>query len=288
MNERLEISKLIIPKLANKQFDYSGMDSLNNCLDRELFTQWPHSIDYKYNSRGFRDQEWPDDLKSAVWCLGDSFTTGIGSCIAHTWPQVLSRHSQCRVINVSMDGASNDWIARTACDVYNLARPRNMVVMWSYLHRREHPDSDLSDQKRRLHHVRSIMAQDFENFDSCRKLVHAHCTNSNLIELIIPNFVVFVDVNTWKRVRDPSWPQLLPPTLEGFKELSSEIVVELRTLHGIDIDPLLEFYTIQQQNPECLTNVIRVEYLDRARDGHHFDLVTGEWVATQVQNFLNL
>ncbi|NBR26034.1 MAG: hypothetical protein EBU08_20080, partial [Micrococcales bacterium] len=61
---------LTLPELANQQFDYSGMDSLNRCLDREVFTQWPHSIDYRYNSRGFRDQEWPEDLESAVWCLG--------------------------------------------------------------------------------------------------------------------------------------------------------------------------------------------------------------------------
>lgn len=287
MNENSEISKLIIPKFVNRQFDYSGMDSLNSCLDRELFTQWPHSIDYKYNSRGFRDQEWPDDLKSAVWCLGDSFTVGVGSCFAHTWPQVLSQHSQHRVINVSTDGASNEWIARTACDAYDLAGPSRMVVMWSYLHRREHPDANLSDHDRRLHSVRSTMAQDFENFDSCRKQVHAHCADSNIIELVIPNFVTSFDDNAWKRVRDPGWPQLLPPTLEEFSDLSPEIVAELRTLHGIDIDQLLEFYTIQQQNPEYLLDVIRVEYLDRARDSHHFNLLTAEWVAAQVQNLLN-
>jgi hypothetical protein len=280
------IDSLTVPELANKQFAYSGIDSLNTCLDKELFIHWPHSIEYKYNTRGFRDQEWPLDLESAVWCLGDSFTAGVGSCIAHTWPQVLSRYSLCRVINVSMDGASNEWIARTARDAYDLARPRNMVIMWSYLHRREHPAAKLSSFNRRLHSVRSTMVQDFENFSSCRKLVQTHCVDSNLIELVIPNFVVSFDNNDWKKIRDPCWPQLLPPTLEEFLDLSSEIVTELRTLHGIDIDQVSEFYTIQQ-HLEFLTDVVRVKYLDRARDGHHFDLVTAEWVATQVQNLLN-
>ena len=282
-----EISKLIIPQLANRQFDYTGMDSLNSCLDRELFTHWPHTIDYRYNSRGFRDQEWPQDLQSAIWCLGDSFTAGIGSCFEHTWPQVLAQHSQRRVITVAMDGASNEWIARTACDVYDLAGPSDIVIMWSYLQRREHPDSNLSDSDRRLHAVRSNMAQDFENFRVCRKQVHTHCTGANLIELIIPNFAVSFDNNTWSKLRAPSWPQLLPSTLKLFKDLSPEIVAELRTLHGMDVDQLRELYTIQHQHPEYLSGVTKVEYLDRARDGHHFDLVTAEWVAKQVQNLLN-
>lgn len=288
MNENSEISKLILPALANQQFDYSGMDSLNRCLDPELFTQWPHSIDYRYNSRGFRDQEWPEDLESAVWCLGDSFTVGLGSCFEHTWPQVLGQHSQRRVITVAMDGASNEWIARTACDAYDLAGPSDIVIMWSYLHRREHPDADLSDLDRRQHHVKSTEIQDFENFDSCRKKVHAHCDNSNLVESIIPNFSnnSFTDA-AWKKTRDPSWPILLPSSLTECQDLYPKIVTELRTLHGLDINGLLEFQAIQQSHPEFLQDLIRVEYLDRARDGLHFDRITAEWVAKQVQNLLN-
>jgi hypothetical protein len=234
LNKKSEISKLILPQFANRQFDYSGMDNLKGCLDQELFLRWPHPVNYKYNSRGFRDQEWPQDLNSAVWCFGDSFTVGIGSCFEHTWPQVLSQHSQRRVINVSMDGASNEWIARQVCDAYDLAQPRRMVLMWSYLHRRENADNVQSDLDRRLHSVRSTIIQDFENLRACRKQVHEHCAGASIIELIIPNFV-----------NDAEQPG--------------------------DFSP----------------DVIRVEYLDRARDGHHFDIVTAEWVATQVQNLLN-
>ena len=279
---------MILPELANRQFDYSGIDSLNNCLDRELFIHWPHTIDYKYNSRGFRDQEWPQDLESAVWCLGDSFTVGLGSCFAHTWPQQLSQHSRRRVINVAMDGASNNWIARTACDTYDLARPSNIVIMWSYLHRRERPDGDLSDLDRRLQYVQSTDTQDFENFNSCRKKVHAHCADSNLTELIIPNFCNnYFTAGAWEKIRDPSWPVLLPGTLKDFRALPPAIVTELRTIHNMDIDQLLEFYTAQQQYSDTFKDLIRVEYLDRARDGHHFDILTAEWVAKQVQNLLN-
>jgi len=233
LNEKPENSNLIKPQFCNKQFDYSGIDNLKGCLDKKLFLQWPYPVTYNYNSRGFRDQEWPQDLNSSVWCIGDSFTVGIGSCFEHTWPQALNQRSQRSVINVSMDGASNEWIARTACDAYDLAQPRNIVIMWSYLHRRENSNLDLLDLDRRLHSVRSTIHQDFENLSMCRKQVHNHCVSSNLIELVIPNFVNDID-----------------------------------------------------QHCDFLTNVIKVEYLDRARDGHHFDIVTSEWVAKQVQNLL--
>jgi hypothetical protein len=186
-----------------------------------------------------------------------------------------------------MDGASNEWIARQACDAYDLAQPRNIVIMWSYLHRRENSNLDILDLDRRLHYVRSTMHEDFENLSVCRKQVLNHCADANPIELIIPNFGVSFDTNTWSRLRDPSWPQLLPSTLTEFLDLSPEIVTELRTLHGIDIDQLVEFFTIQQQIPEFLAGIVRVGYLDRARDGHHFDRITAEWVAKQVQNLLN-
>ncbi len=88
-------SLLTVPELANRQCDYTGIDSVNECLDRELFTQWPHVIDYRYNSRGFRDQEWPQDLASAIWCLGDSFTVGLGSRFEQTWP-LVQRHRWSR------------------------------------------------------------------------------------------------------------------------------------------------------------------------------------------------
>ena len=281
-------SPLHLPQFVNKQFDYSGLDSYNTCLDRELFTHWPHTINYQYNSRGFRDQEWPQDLESAIWCLGDSFTVGIGSCFQHTWPQVLSQHSHSRVITVAMDGASNEWISRQVCNVYDLAQPRNIVIMWSYLHRREHPDTGLTDLKRRVFADGSNDIQNFKNFYSCREKVHAHCADSNLIELIVPNFSnnSFSDV-AWEKIRDPSWPIKLLLNAKECQDLYPKIATELRTVHGLDLDGMLEFQLIQQQHPEFLSDLIRVESLDRARDGHHFDLLTAEWVAKQVQNLLN-
>ena len=83
---------LILKSRVNMQCNESGIDSYKKCLDRDHFKNFPHAVEYRYNTRGFRDLEWPDDhqeLKNAIWCVGDSFTVGIGSPFRHTWPQVL-------------------------------------------------------------------------------------------------------------------------------------------------------------------------------------------------------
>ena len=118
---------------AGARFKYSGIDSPEYCADPVHFGQWTLPIEYQYNSRGFRDQEWPEDLKSAVWCLGDSFTVGLGMPQDQTWPGLL----ESRTVNISLDGASNGWISRQACIVLEQLQPKVMVIHWSYSHRRE-------------------------------------------------------------------------------------------------------------------------------------------------------
>jgi hypothetical protein len=119
---------------------FSGLDHPSHHRQepsKTNFLSYPYQIDYRYNSRGFRDNEWPSDLKSAIWCFGDSFTAGIGVPFEHTWPQVLAKHCSSNTVNISMDGASNDWIARKVLRVLNDIAPRIVVIHWSYIHRRE-------------------------------------------------------------------------------------------------------------------------------------------------------
>jgi len=41
-----------------------------------------------------------------------------------------------------------------------------------------------------------------------------------------------------------------------------------------------------QQSLELDSGIIEVKQLDRARDGHHFDIVTAQWVVDQIKNNL--
>lgn len=275
----MDIVDLIIPSNANKSCQYSGMDTVDLCMDLDHFKSYPYNVNYNYNSRGFRGQEWPSgksDLADAIWCVGDSFTVGIGAPIEHTWPEKLAALTNRRTINVSMDGASNEWIARTTKKIVNAISPRHIVVMWSFTHRREHPDTRLDDSQRIQHYVKSTVEQDWDNFLQCKHEIQQ--LNSNIIEFAVPNFHSNEYVlKIWNSLRGADWPQTPPDTLDEFLKLPHGILSELKHLHNC-FDNLQDIFLFQQQL-WSEHNVIAVNQKDHARDGFHFDLITAEWAA---------
>ena len=70
-------------------------------------------VKYNYNSRGFRDNEWPTkNLVDTIWCFGDSFTVGLGQPQNECWPKVLESKINKKTINISLNGGSVNWITR--------------------------------------------------------------------------------------------------------------------------------------------------------------------------------
>jgi hypothetical protein len=232
----------------------TGIDSLYNCLDKKYFINYPYPISYEYNSRGFRDLEWPVDLKNSIWCIGDSFTTGIGSTHNHTWPVVLSKKSNIRTINISLDGCSNNWIARKSIEIIKQIRPTNIVIMWSYFHRRE-IKSDESDEDRRIWHVNSTIEEDKTNFRKCINDVMS-ANPKNLINCMIPNAHVTEEFKKKKLFKN------IFPLISKKHQLFDDITKDIPNFIG-------EFSS-----------------LDTARDGHHFDLITSEKVVSLILPFL--
>lgn len=276
------LPEFILPSRANQRREYSGIDSPNECLDPDHFRSYPHNISYSYNSRGFRDTEWPSsksELADAIWCVGDSFTVGVGAPIDHTWPNRLAAVTGRRVINVSMDGASNEWIARTTKKIVSNITPVNIVIMWSYTHRREDPDAALSDEQRAQHYIKSTVEEDWDNFLHCNREIKQ--INSDIIQFAIPMFHSdeFV-LKTWNSIRDQSWPVDPPYSLNELYKLPHDIQTELKNLHRC-FDNLQDIFKFQQQ---LLLdhNVVSVTLRDYARDGHHFDLITADWVANRA------
>jgi len=216
----------------------SGIDSFKECRDKAHYLEYPHQISYQFNSRGFRDREWPSDLQSAIWCLGDSFTAGVGSPINHTWARQVELTNKQPTINVSLDGASNDWIARRACNIILTVQPRNMIIMWSYVHRREDPDTKLSDEDRRVGSLNGATElEDQTNFQTCISLIEQSSTN--IVHFIIP--LAYAAAHNNSIAKD--W---LPDYIK------------------------------------------EVPQLDFARDGHHFDILTSQWVAQRAASELIL
>lgn len=266
------LPSFVLPSRTDLVEHYSGLDSLKECLDRSWFEQYPHAVEYRYNSRGFRDQEWPEslqELKDAIWCVGDSFTVGLGSPVEHTWPQVLQQQTGVRTINVSLDGASNSWISRKALDILREIQPKFLVVQWSYLHRREDSDNSKSDEQRRVLVEELDFNKNLDNFLNCVNSIEEHKNNCRVIHSIIPNTGLTFDLNkVWEEIKGPSWPQTLPSDITGIPEW---IIDELKTQHGLDLLLL-----------NNLKEIIEVRQLDRARDGHHYDLETSQQFCQQI------
>lgn len=278
------LSDLILPSRISQVWSESGIDSPEFCHDKTWFYKYPHDVEYHYNSRGFRDAEWPtdpDDLKDAIWCLGDSFTVGLGSPIDHIWPRVLQARTGIRTINISMDGASNDWISRQAKQIQQEIQPYHMVIMWSYLHRRESKNHRLDDESRRMHtDPHGDISTDLENFKS--NISSVIDGTSNLSQLIIPQ--AFPEY-TWEKIRGKDWPKDYPDDPETLSEfIKYEIRNKFNCWDSLRDEARLEIKKYHQASIELLEthSIKQVEKLDLARDGHHFDLITSRWVVDQI------
>lgn len=181
---------LCLRRRQNQTWEYSGIDSREHCVNLEHFLQYPWPINYCYNSRGFRDDEWPntlEDLQQAVWCIGDSFTVGIGVPFEHTWFRILQKHTGLRCINISLDGASNDWIARRGVQILQEIQPRYMILHWSYVERREKPTGE-HDEDRRDQQVKYSEKENVANMHHNISTVETHKAETLLIHSVIPRF----------------------------------------------------------------------------------------------------
>lgn len=290
MGTAVILPDFILPGRVNQCWAYSGIDSPTDCLDKTHFKQYPHTINYQYNSRGFRDWEWPDtleELKNAIWCLGDSFTVGLGSPVEHTWPWLLQKQTGRRVINISMDGASNNWIARQVKKIQQTVAPKTIVIMWSYLHRRESNNQLNTDEDRRLHSdLFSDDATDLDNFKHCVELVDY---SSNVVQFSIPDYTAISLDNVavaWSTLRGHSWPLGHPTTPQQLLELPEFVQHELK--QQLKVWPQFQQDLELYHRLSTLTNgIVNVKRLDLARDGHHFDCVTAQWVVDQTVDRLN-
>jgi hypothetical protein len=123
-----------------------GLDSLEHCFDKNHYRSYPDNIVYKFNSMGYRTSE--KIQGDEILAIGDSFTLGLGVNVEDTWSAQLSTLLNYPVLNFSLNGASNDWIARRSAELLKFVKPRAIVVHYTFSHRREHPFSDWHDDER--------------------------------------------------------------------------------------------------------------------------------------------
>jgi hypothetical protein len=286
---------------VNLEETSSGMDSEDFCQNPRWFAQYPHNVTYKYNSRGFRDTEWPDDLTNAIWCVGDSFTLGIGSPQHHTWPTVLQRKTHTRCINVSLDGASNQWISRKIVSLSQCLLPRCVVVHWSYIHRRESSESILT--KTIDNHCNKMWN---EFYNKIKDPAWPDCSTVNDIDQL-PEFIKkeIVKIHAGPREQllltyrpepgladDEDRRLYFDPTSDESADINN-IIDCIAAVNALGINVIHSFipgfaseYAISEiikylDQQQC-RYVLPFGKLDLSRDGHHYDTLTSEFFTDQI------
>jgi hypothetical protein len=292
---------MILPEVeltyrANEVSSVSGIDALPFCFDKKHFTSFPYQVEYRFNSRGFRDTEWPDtmeELNNCFWCFGDSFTSGVGSPQSHTWVSALQQKTGNRCINVSMDGASNDWIARKVLEVLSVLSPKAVFIQWSYLQRGESSQIHLSDEKRRVLSTYMSLDKQYDNFITNFNNVNTAAASSSVMTLhsIIPQqpfYTSDAEAQTlWNMVKGDSWPVEFPKTRSELLDLQKSIMSELKNSYLHTYDSLCNVCFMKEHPSgfnlvESLAsgaNFIKFKQIDIARDGHHYGIKTADTVA---------
>jgi len=265
-----------IKSQINNHRDISGMDSPEYCLRPEHYNTYPYAVDYQYNSRGFRDQDWPNELQNVIWCLGDSFTSGIGVPYTHTWPQILERTMGRRCINVSLDGASNNWIARQAQTLINEIAPSALVIQWSFSHRREQDVDIILDQTWQKYYqvIRDPSWPDCPHHKEFNALPE-HIQQEIKQDPRFNSWYEEVDLDSERRLQHIKSTRLedLKNTRECIDSISHQTTTKI--IHSfIPKWHIGVFDTARDFNFYGHASIGEVDQIDWGRDGFHYDIKT--------------
>ena len=294
------LPSFVLPSYCNTVAGYTGMDSPEQCFDPVHFAAYPKPILYQYNSRGYRDREWPPAPQHAVWCFGDSFTVGLGSAYSHTWCQQLEQVSNIRTVNISMNGASNDWIVRKVQEMSQEIRPRAVVLHWTYLHRRETQSWDIEhlvDQNWQQFYSQ-IKDSSWPRCDHFRQFgqLPQHIQQEILDQHVDPERDYWFRTDYEKTIdehRMQEFDVMATPEQDVQNLITAIDQVEqlgLLVVHSFIPGFAPDSATQEQIQTHCQQHGYRVvcdlKRLDRARDGHHYDILTARWLADQVAQLI--
>jgi hypothetical protein len=108
---------------------------------------------YRFNSLGFRSDEFDPSARLKIFVAGCSYTFGLGIAAERTWPALLKKRladklgvppDQANLQNFSQIGASNGYIARTIIRQCERVRPDLAVIAFTHRERIEYLAPDVT------------------------------------------------------------------------------------------------------------------------------------------------
>ena len=122
-----------VPNRINYHKQHCNIDSTN----LYTFDASTQNFDYKFNSWGFRDEDFEKYIgKKVNICLGDSIAVNIGGPVEHSWPSQLKTYFDIPTLNFGMEMAGNDALNIVYNKLKEIFDIQNVFVMYSFFHRR--------------------------------------------------------------------------------------------------------------------------------------------------------
>jgi hypothetical protein len=176
---------IIIPRYANLTCSELGHDSPQH-VGNKFCNYTP--VQYHFNANGFRTHDFSEIDSDCILVFGDSFTLGLGTNIENRFTDVMQQQLGLKVFNISLNGASNDWIARRVVDMLNFVQPRAVVIHYTFSHRREHADTTWFDDERTLCEPQYTDLENFYNWQKNFNLIVNTVGHIPLIHSFIPTW----------------------------------------------------------------------------------------------------
>jgi hypothetical protein len=176
-----------IPFYANLQSDSLGLDNQAHCYNHRMFDQ--HTpVHYHFNQIGFRTHSVDKFKHNAILVLGDSFTLGLGNNLIDRYTDILEQQLSHQVLNFSLNGASNDWIARKLQQLLPLFQPRAIILHYTFSHRRERPRPDWHDDERTECEPLYSSQENYQNWFANFQTIQALAGDTKLVHSFISNW----------------------------------------------------------------------------------------------------
>lgn len=126
----------------NQEMIFSPTDSdTEENYDKNPSPHWAkYSVNYKFNSYGFRSREFETNITSPVLLtFGCSHTVGVGIPVEDNWPEQLGAKyfPNHLVYNAGLGGANSDTVARLAANMIPIIKPDLVAILWPNMHRFE-------------------------------------------------------------------------------------------------------------------------------------------------------
>ena len=172
-----------IPSYANLRCNTLGLDSIEHCLRKSHYESFG-DVNYLFNELGYRMGS--QYHQNSILAIGDSFTLGLGVNVDDTWPVQLSKILNYPVLNFSLNGASNDWIARRTSELLEFFSPKAVIVHYTFSHRRENENTSWHDDERT---ECDAVHTEIENYNNWKTRFLQICNlNVPVVHSFIPNW----------------------------------------------------------------------------------------------------